>query len=96
MDNQKGSCQLKQPIHCGSAAFVQEHIDKLNYLFTRERRGQKKPEKRIGRLYHRIVPFGKGNRKNLGITAIGRLFCHRSGLCKIFSSTYIVMRILAE
>ncbi|WP_433583642.1 hypothetical protein [Paenibacillus amylolyticus] len=30
--------------------------------------------------YHRIFPFGEGDQKNLGITAIGRWYCNWSDL----------------
>ncbi len=69
---------------------------KFNYRFTQKRRGQKKPEKAkrsptsflqesyIGSIrYHRIFPLRKGNQKNLGITAMGRSFCHRSASVNI-------------
>jgi heme/copper-type cytochrome/quinol oxidase subunit 4 len=46
--------------------------------------------------YHRISPLEKGIQKNLGITAIERLFCHRSGLFKICSLTYIVTLIVVK
>ncbi len=35
-----------------------------------------------------FFPFRKGNTKNLGITAIGRLLCHWSAGVNIFSATY--------
>ncbi|MET3829934.1 hypothetical protein ABIC86_001394 [Paenibacillus sp. DS2363] len=50
-------------------------------LFTRERRGQKKAGEAERSPLSPDFPF-KRESKNLGITAIGRLFCHRSGKCK--------------
>ncbi|OME94398.1 hypothetical protein BK124_22190 [Paenibacillus amylolyticus] len=54
-------------------------------LFAQERRGQKKPEEAERAPLSSDFPLEEGNQKNLGITAIGRLFCHRSGKCKPFS-----------
>jgi len=76
--------------HSGTRSKNTFHIYiSLTILLHNNGEDRKNLKKRSVRLYHRIFPFGKENQKNLGVTAIGRLFCHWSGPCKIFSSTYI-------
>ncbi|RPK18581.1 hypothetical protein EDO6_02501 [Paenibacillus xylanexedens] len=48
-------------------------------MFTLERRRQKKPEEAKRSPLSQDFPLEKGDQKNPGITAIGRLFCIRSG-----------------
>ena len=52
----------------------------MHMRIHRNEEDRKKLEKRSVRIYNRIFPFYKGIKKNLGITAIGRLFCRQSGL----------------
>ncbi|WP_205525129.1 hypothetical protein, partial [Paenibacillus sp. ALJ109b] len=57
----------------GFAAITMNYICSTEHLHENVE-DRKNLEKRSVRLYPRIFPFGEKNKKNLGITAIGRLF----------------------
>jgi len=88
--NEGGTARHKlRPLFCSlpgngikDEAFFIRYLYKLTKHLHENVEGRNNLKKRSDRLYHQIFTFVDLNQKNRGITAIGRLFCHRSGKCK--------------